>query len=270
MSDTASWREKTLDHVIHQPILKDSRSTAGTFLGWPKQDIFHDVIQGGQANFDSAIGKLTGDDKALLYAKYNQPGHLTELDSAFTQLLKNQGQIIQPYIFDIGCGPFTAGLSLAQTIGPGRIIHYYGIDLYKSMRELAGKLVNTAKSFNGINNASTFSFFESLSDVPTPQGARNNAKIFIASYLLSSNTLDVNDLANSISNASRNFGAGPSFLLYTNSSNPYAARNYPAFKTALEREDFECAVEDHSCIHHMNRERKLHYALFYKKDNFRV
>lgn len=264
MCDTDAWRQKILDLVIHTPIAEDVRTLPGTYLGWPKGSIFRDVIKGGQANFDAVMDTLSGEDKALLYAKYNQPGHIIELDIALTQLLRDANRIHQPYVFDIGCGPFTAGLSLAHVLGKNRIFHYYGIDLYTSMRTLAKRLADAAKEFNGLNSATTCSFYSSIDEIPTPTAARSNAKIFIASYLLSSNTLDVSELATDISYIADNFSRGPSFLLYTNSTAPFAQRNFPEFKKALTEKDFMCTTHKTSTLTISCKSRSLSYALFYK------
>ena len=111
------WLQDLVDVHVDQKIRNDTRTTPTTFLGWPRDRVFGEVIEGGQADFDAATGALSGPDKALLYAKYNQPRHLDELRYAFGLLLGEHKNISRPTVIDIGCGPFTAGLAFAAALG---------------------------------------------------------------------------------------------------------------------------------------------------------
>ncbi len=99
-------------------------------LGLPKQQVFGQVIGGGQAEFDTPYLHLSGADRALLYAYMNQPGHVAELIEAFTQLFKNGPPEDPLIVADVGCGPCTGGLALAAVLGVP--FTYIGLDRYAS------------------------------------------------------------------------------------------------------------------------------------------
>lgn len=268
MSVITDWRESTLQKVVRDPIHLDPKSRDGSLLGYTAHQAFRDVIRFGQANFDTPYENLSGADKARLYALLNQPGHLTELDEAFGQMFTAHSSIRDPYVFDIGCGPFTAGLSLATALDQRHAITYHGIDLYESMRELGKQIAQCAQNLNALSRYSTFAFFESLDDIPFPVGARINPKIFVASYLLASNTIEVEPLVKSIVKIADTFSRGPSLLLYTNTTHPLAGQKFPAFKEQLEAAGFRCPADDQTHIAHKNKTRSVHYALFYKPASF--
>jgi hypothetical protein len=136
MTGIAPWLMQLLNDEIDDRVRTDPRTTNATFLGWPRERVFREVVGGGQADFDAPVGHLAGSDRALLYAKYNQRRHLDELQHAFDRLLTN-GRISFPTVLDLGCGPFTAGLSLAGVLGSNEPFRYFGIDRAVSMRELA-------------------------------------------------------------------------------------------------------------------------------------
>lgn len=268
MNQPVDWREQTLRQEVYERIQNDKRTTPDTFLGWNKSTIFKEVIKFGQADFDAPLGHLNGADKALLYAMYNQSGHLRELDEAFGQLLADQQKLSSPFVFDIGCGPFTAGLSLAIALGNQQIFRYYGIDLYASMRDLGAKIACTAKTHNGLHPLTECTFHQTLDEIEYPPAARNNAKIFIASYLLASDTLIVEPMVKSIAAIADGFSRGPSLLLYTNTSNPLAGQKYPELKKCLEDAGFQCTADDNTTLEHRNKPRDLHYALFFKAASY--
>lgn len=115
MSRTA-WLADLLAREIEDRINEDVRTTATTFLGIPKDRIFRDVIGGGQADFNADVAHLTGDDRALLYARYNQRRHLDELIHAFKGLLGEEETVARPTIIDVGCGPFYSGACIRRGI----------------------------------------------------------------------------------------------------------------------------------------------------------
>lgn len=263
-----NWRDQTLQSLIRDPITGDSRSTNGSLLGYSTNDVFNKVINFGQANFDQPYEELTGNDRARLYALLNQPGHLSELDTAFAQMFSLHSGVHDPFVFDIGCGPFTAGLSLAAALGQEQVLRYYGIDIYQSMRELGQEIALSAKKLNGLNKYSEFSFHESLDSILPPLGVRNNPKLFIASYLLASSTIQVGPLVNAINNIADNFTRGPSLLLYSNTTHPLAGKKYPEFKQHLKAAGFQCPADDNMNVTHKNRLRPVHFALFYKPASY--
>jgi hypothetical protein len=102
MANQLPWVAQPLKNQITDPIENDSRTIPGTLLGWPQADIFNSVIGGGQAAFDQPVGHLSGTDRALLYAKYNQPRHLDELSSLFADLITDSTRFKRATLIDIG------------------------------------------------------------------------------------------------------------------------------------------------------------------------
>ena len=130
MDDKNNWLAELRSRLVIKPIREDRRNTSAyeTLLGHPKSWIFSNAIGGGQADFDEDIKNLTPRDRAMLYAWFNQPGHILELRHAFAQLLANPADLQDATVIDVGCGPFTAGLALADVAGGSVAFRYFGID----------------------------------------------------------------------------------------------------------------------------------------------
>ena len=132
------WLDSLRRIEITDRIRNDPRSWGGTLFGMDMTGAF-EAIGGGQGDFDAPCGDLSPDDLALLYAYLNQKGHLEELVEAFGQLLAGS-KPPNPIVVDIGCGPFTGGLALAETIGQDPYFDYIGIDSAACMRRLGARL----------------------------------------------------------------------------------------------------------------------------------
>lgn len=257
------WLEKVIAQEVNDPIFKDHRTTESTYLGWPRDTVFEEVIKGGQADFDAPQKTLTGADKALLYAKYNQSRHLDELSYAFDQLFKTSSLTSRPTVVDLGCGPFTAGLSLASILGPDKIFRYYGIDHYESMRVLGARMADATKAHGGLHSETRYQFNTELSDVDFGP-VRGELTIFVASYLLASPTLDPSKLVADILAAHERIGPGPCAVLYTNSPRPKAREKFPAFSKCLVADGFKSLKDTIERFDHTRNPNNLHYALFFK------
>ena len=66
-------------------VQSDPRSVGDLVLGVDR-DAALDAIDWGQANFDEPTGMLSAEDQVLLYAYFNQLGHIEELSEAFRQI----------------------------------------------------------------------------------------------------------------------------------------------------------------------------------------
>ncbi|WP_321804278.1 hypothetical protein [Burkholderia sp. BCC1988] len=255
--------KQLISDVIEKPIDADERTTASTLLGWPRDQIFRDVIGRGQADFTSEIGHLSAYDRALLYAKYNQGRHLDELCHAFDRLLGEQ-VIARPTVIDVGCGPFTAGLAFAASIGPREPFRYFGIDRAPSMLELGGVLATGARHRGAFHPLTTWAFGQSLDELDFGP-VRGEWVVVVASYLLASPTLVVDELVASILGALTRFGPGPVAVLYTNSANAAARAKFPAFRDSLMREGFEVKADFvERFVDTTKTPKDLHYALLFR------
>ncbi|MDR5766148.1 MULTISPECIES: class I SAM-dependent methyltransferase [unclassified Caballeronia] len=260
----APWLTDLLAEEIDRTIDDDARTTPGTFLGWPKNRIFRDVIGGGQADFDAAVGHLSGDDRALLYARYNQRRHLDELTHAFSLLLESEQAIARPTVIDIGCGPFTAGLAFASVFGENAF-RYFGVDRAGSMLRLARRLEEAAEARSALHPRSSVWFGNDLAAADFGP-VRGEWTIVVASYLLASPTLDVEELVADILVTLDRVGPGPVAVLYTNSALPFNRAKFPAFLDGLRTGGFDLFIEGTETFDDTDkRPTELHYALIYRQ-----
>ena len=65
------------------------------FLGIHRDEVCKQVIPYDQADFNKPYKHLTPADRCLLYAYFNQLGHLEELFEAFRQL-SEKGRLLNP------------------------------------------------------------------------------------------------------------------------------------------------------------------------------
>ena len=105
------WLQELPTSEVVRPVLDDPRSVHGSSLGLSSQEAL-DVIEWGQAPFDEPLGDLSPEDRVLLYAYFNQKGHLEELTDAFRKIFANK-VLKDLIVVDLGCGPGTGGLALA-------------------------------------------------------------------------------------------------------------------------------------------------------------
>ncbi len=259
------WLTDLLDEEVHTRIRDDARTIARptTFLGWPKDTIFSDVLGGGQADFDAPVGGLSGQDRALLYARYNQRRHLDELGEAFAQLFGKADGAGVPTIIDLGCGPFTAGLALAAAVGPTRPFRYYGVDRATAMCEVGTRFAATAKRLGAFHDETTYAFTDELATLAFGQ-IRGDLTLVVASYLLASPSLVVDDLVPELVRAVERIGPGPAAILYTNSAKPGPNRNYPRFRELLVAAGFEVKSDAEELFAKTRKPTDLRYALFFR------
>ncbi|MQA39955.1 class I SAM-dependent methyltransferase [Rugamonas aquatica] len=230
-------------------------------MGW----IFNHAIDGGQADFDEPIEDLTPRDRARLYAYANQKTHVDELIHAFGKLLADVGAVQNATVIDIGCGPFTGGLALANQVGVHFPYRYFGIDRAHSMlafgRELADELF-----VRGVMHPETVvSFHTHLDNVDFGLRRAAEATIFVLSFLLASSTINVEDLVAEMVRACDRAALGRVIVLYTNAAGPTARRNFAPFKAAMEKTGFAMHIEAIEQFEDTEKPRPIHYALFVRQ-----
>jgi hypothetical protein len=190
--------------VFAHPKTKDNR----TLLGYDKTTIRSDILNYGKADFDSPFKNLTGHDKVLLYCYFNMKKHFFTSFAVFSKIWPTLSKLlsnpIQPIIFiDLGCGPLTSGLAIAdlhfENTKKPLLFHYFGIDISSSM-------ITKAKEFSEadlFDRKSTFDFYsecDSLSMAKITSVAGASSHVFInASYLFASSSLNVKNLAKFVS-----------------------------------------------------------------------
>lgn len=238
-------------------------------LGLQAQEV-REAIGGGQADFDAPQGMLTPDDLALLYAYFNQLGHLEELVEAFGQFFEHSSPP-NPIVLDIGCGPFTGGLALAATLKDSRF-DYIGLDHADSMRRLGERLACSDLVPGDINRY----WVASLEAVDWPHPRSWREVIVVVSYVFASPTLDGAAMFRELVRLLDRFGQGGVTLLYTNSLSREANLAFPAFRDMLLEADFRAVADSEGKIvterYHGQRLRRLRYAMFRRDrdETFRV
>ena len=257
-------RSEIIDRVRSDP-----RSTGGTVLGVDAQVAMREVIGGGQADFDQPWNGLSADDRVLLYAYFNQLGHLEELVEAFRMLLADAPLSEGPVAIDLGCGPFTGGLALAATLDRRYRLDYIGVDRSRAMRELGEKLASAVAELDRTPRIDRH-WWPDVSSVTWGSAPGWRPVFVIVSYLLASPTLDARGLIRELEGLLAKLGRGPVTVLYTNSPRPEPNRSYPTFRTALLDAGFKLFADDTGSIEVErwtgSRPRKLRYALFHRGD----
>jgi hypothetical protein len=258
-----NWLAQLRRQEIIEVVQNHPNTHNGLVLNLSPQEIVDKAICGGQADFDAPYLHLNGAERALLYAYFNQLGHLEELIEAFTQLFKN-GSPADPFVVvDAGCGPFTGGLALSSVIN--RPFSYIGIDRSVSMRNLGERLASAAQD-SGRLRCSCRQWVADFDDIKWQPPPDWRPILVIASYLLASPTLDVAVFVRNIDVVCKLFGRGPVTVLYTNSALPRPNRSFPVFRNLLRDLGFRIIADDQGeiAIERFQglQRRPLRYALF--------
>lgn len=229
------WLEDLRRTEVVRRVLDDRRSVDDTMLGVPRNEV-QNAIDGGQADFDAPYGDLSPHDRVLLYAYWNQRGHLEGLMAVFCHLFQT-GRPDSPIIVDIGCGPFTGGLAIAATLGPESDFDYLGVDRSETMRRFGDEFAVAARTSGDAPQFSAV-WAADLTSIPWSDPPRWRPVIVIVSYLFASPTLDVDALVNQLVALWSRLGRGEVTVLYTNSI--WAGPNLPLarFHERLTAEGF--------------------------------
>ena len=259
------WLDEVRRQRIIAPIINDPRETGvnGTRLGVEVSWIFRNAVGGGQANFDEPLASFSSRDRVILYAFFLQKGHVGELTHAFGKLLSDPHQLHGATVLDIGCGPFTSGLALANVVGNEAVFRYFGVDTSRSMCTLGAELAEAAKEADGLNALTAVEFADSADHIDFGL-MRNGWTVVILSYLLASDSIDVELLARQIVNACNRIGPGPVALLYTNTARDEARAAFPAFRNLMVAGGFTINVEATEVLTDGDKPRNIHYALFHR------
>ncbi|GLZ21962.1 hypothetical protein Bpla01_54910 [Burkholderia plantarii] len=257
------WYEHVRRTCIVDPLNNDPRETGqrGTRLGKSSGWIFSHAIGGGQANFDEPIEDLSPRDRVILYALFNQKGHVPELIHAFQKLVDSPQRLNNATMLDIGCGPFTAGLALANVAGNEVAFRYFGVDTSVQMCALGHELALAAQGAGGLSPQTRVSFAGSINSIDFGQ-PKLGWTVVVLSYLLASASLNIELIVREIVDACGRIGPGPVAVLYTNSALPERRLAFPEFQSRMEAAGFKCEVVETELLTDGDRPRNIHYALF--------
>ena len=223
-----------------------------------------DAIGWGQAAFDEPWQGTSPADRVLLYAYFNQLGHLKELIAAFRLIFRDGEPPNNPIVVDLGCGPFTGGLAFADVLGNAPRFDYIGVDTSATMRGFGEHLAASTSHLNPVRR-----FWASdLSSVAWDRPPAWRPVLVIVSYLLASPTVDAPRLVDQLDALLAKMGKGRVAVLYTNATGAHANRHYPAFSDALCANGFDVPASGTGEIvidrRAGPRERRLRYALFHR------
>ena len=223
------------------------------------------VIEWGQAQFDEPVGTLEPHDRALLYAYWNQRGHLVELTAAFQQLFAHGRPAGPLIVIDLGCGPFTGGLALAGQLSGDDEFDYIGVDRSDTMRELGEQLATAADAMDGMPTIRRHWVADVL-HVSWQQALGWQPAIVIVSFLLASPTLDIHQLIGRLEQLLSRLSRGPTTVLYTNSPKARPNSGFGIFRDALLALGYQLVVDDIGKVHTERQDREVRYALFYRAE----
>ncbi len=260
------WLHQLRSREVVSCVQGDLRSRGDSVLG-VSAEVARQAVEWGQADFDESWGTLSCNDRVLLYAYFFQLGHLEELIAAFRQLFAVVSPE-QPVVVDLGCGPFTGGLAIASELGHEASFDYLGVDRSRTMREFGERLASAAEMEREMPQICR-RWSPDISSIQWDAAPGWRPVIVIVSYLLASNTLDVEQLVVELRRLLDRLGGGHVTLLYTNSPRRAPNRNFEHFSNALAAGGFALSTEDIGEIE-IERpgyatSRKLRYALFYRQ-----
>ncbi|WP_125932506.1 class I SAM-dependent methyltransferase [Hymenobacter glacialis] len=143
----------------------------------------------------------------------------------------------RPVFVDLGCGPLTAGLALAdlhqEEFGSPLLTHYVGIDIAPAMLDKAREFSKSPV----FAPESTFSFFtdwhHSLDLLSGDLVQLTNPVILSASYLFASNSLEVESLALFVAELQRRCPSAPIYFVFQNPNRDDRNVNYTNWKKLL-------------------------------------
>ncbi|MCY3839609.1 MAG: hypothetical protein OXH09_13330 [Gammaproteobacteria bacterium] len=243
-------------------VRKDPRTCGDLLLGVDRQTAMN-AIGWGQAEFDEPVGSLSAEDRVLLYAYWNQLGHLEELSEAFNQLFGGNSPSQPLIVVDLGCGPFTGGLALIGQLSTGELFDYIGVDRSRAMREFGEHLATAVDSMAGTPRSKR-QWVADIADATWHAPPSWRPVVVIVSFLLASPSLHVGTLLAGLEQLLSRLTRGPTTILYTNSPRVAPNRTYPAFRDGLLDAGFRLTADDTGPVHTERGERVVRYALFHR------
>jgi len=211
--------------------------------GLSRKEILDDVLIRGRGDFTKSYGKISAEDKVMLYCYFNLKKHFFTSYAVFQTVVSSLENFFatneyKPVFIDLGCGPMTSGLALADLIhtntGKGINFSYIGVDISNPMMEKA----DSFKSLNIFSTESTFTFVNNWNEIDPPLlnqlAGKNNPIIFNASYLFASSSVDAIDLGKYATEISKNFANV--FFVFQNPNRIDRNTKYEEFKRSIKYE----------------------------------
>jgi hypothetical protein len=211
--------------------------------GYTVKQVLDDVLVRGRGDFTSNYGKITADDKVMLYCFFNLKKHFFTSYAVYqtvTNSIQNffSNSEYKPVFIDLGCGPMTSGLALADlvhsTTDSGINFSYIGVDISTPMMNKA----KTFKSLEIFSEDATFNFFTNWNEIDhqllNDLAGKNNPIIFNASYLFASSSVNPFDLGQYVMNIAKTFKNV--FFVFQNPNRIDRNIKYEVFKENIKYE----------------------------------
>ena len=197
------------------------------------------ILKQGRTNFDEPSEGLTSKKKVLIYCLHYIPMHLFGSYHIFTKYLPPVNDKV--VFIDFGCGPLTSGIAFWAAFAGHRNITYFGIDSSRGMRDKAQE-INQYGPYGPNGDESFFTKGWSIRDYnQLPEYLDNYIAagdqtqiIFNFCYFLASNTLDIRDLSNCLTQVVVKYSQHKMCMIYQNPINsPDSHRNWHTLKGTL-------------------------------------
>lgn len=239
---TRIFRREVLDVVQNDPRTDFDNDL---LYGYHRDAVPEQVLRRGLTDFscgyvDARYGRLTPDEKVLLYCYFNQRKHIfacSDTYKAYSAALQEAFLHAKPpIIMDVGCGPATALLALSE-VWPNRNLRYIGIDCAPRMLAMADRFWTACTDSMLLTDGSQKRLFESWSDIQPDLIKPDHPVIVAFSYLFANPSLhpDVLDsLACFIRKLADTRTHWPLHVLYVNSPHNFANDKYMYFKQLLK------------------------------------
>ena len=248
---TLQWSQKMEDlhfsHVV-RPVMKDKRTDwdCNVSLGYPFNVIRDDVIKMGLADFTKGYdhakyGSLSADEKSLLYCFTNMKLHFFEALATFRAYKSRLQTIfstpIRKLMIDLGCGPGTAGLALAECLDRPKML-YIGLDRSRPMLRKAESMLKAAIAESLLASTSqvaTTTSWARLHDIIAAFSKPVNVLVN-ATYLFASDSLDIDDVCNLVVDLKECKQVRQLVFTYSNTEAAKAGIKFSSFKNKLNGE----------------------------------
>jgi hypothetical protein len=214
-------------------------------MGFPMEQIRTSILARGLADFSVGYREPSGlslspDELVSLYSYSNMKGHFFTCSATFQEhqevledLFKPRGRVL---MIDVGCGPATACLALADLL-PSRRIDYIGIDSAEAMRAQAQKLFEAAKDGAKLLQTDSVPAFKPCwTAVPVEHIAHEDSVMLVFSYFFASKSLmaqDVKGMAAWVASLASTRAGRPLLSFYMNSTDHRANEKYYQLRTCL-------------------------------------
>jgi hypothetical protein len=262
------WSQTMQDlHFEHavRPVMDDKRTDwdANISLGYPFKVIRDDVIQKGLADFSQGYehpkyGSLTADEKVLLYCFTNMKLHFFEALETFRYfrpVLKSMFELPGvKMMIDLGCGPGTAGLALADSTKELKLA-YIGLDCARPMLRKGSEMLGAANGYALLAKGSvhrTTTSWPTVAALAKKLPTKTNV-LMNASYLFASQSLNLDEVCDAVMSFKQAQHVGCLLFTYSNTIGELAGKKWEAFTQKLEGEFSTTGLTQETITFHKKR-----------------